>query len=68
MVLIKAISDYVEGAGMHVIEVRRLGMIILLQRYNFFTNYQSIFIFLQQKAVTTAYFSTNYSLRADASN
>ena len=25
MVLIKAIADYVEGAGMHVIEVRRLG-------------------------------------------
>ena len=27
MVLIKAIADDIEGAGMHVIEVRRLGMI-----------------------------------------
>ena len=44
MVQIKAIADYVEGAGMHVIEVRRLGdEISRLQNYYISSDFPNFF-------------------------
>ena len=56
MVLIKSIADYVEGAGMHVIEVRRLGDDISPRKI---TTFPPTFQIFSQKKLSTA--STPYT-------